>query len=146
ISRTVFSALSGMRLLACLIVAPQRGYDEPAILSYAISSFCPTSADGLQAKMLAAQGLDLDRSTLAFWVGYAAAELMPLYERLKATLLTSAKLAVDETPVPVLDPGRGKTKTGYFWAIARDDRPWGGTDPPAVAYTYAPGRGGEHLE
>src|SRR6201981_3645142 len=47
ISRTVFSALSGMRLLACLIVAPQRGYDEPAILSYAISSFCPTSADGL---------------------------------------------------------------------------------------------------
>src|SRR5439155_16041380 len=48
ISRTVFSALSGMRLLACLIVAPQRGYDEPATLSYAISSFCPTSADGLQ--------------------------------------------------------------------------------------------------
>src|SRR5215831_2878983 len=47
ISRTVFSALSGMRLLACLIVAPQRGHDEPAILSYAITSFCPTSADGL---------------------------------------------------------------------------------------------------
>src|SRR5262249_38396655 len=51
ISRTVFSALSGMRLLACLIVAPQRGYDEPAILSYAISSFCPTSADGLQGRL-----------------------------------------------------------------------------------------------
>jgi transposase len=47
-------------------------------------------------------------------------------------------------PAPVLDPGRGRTKTGYFWAIARDDRPWGGTDPPAVVYTYAPGRGGEH--
>ena len=75
-----------------------------------------------QAKMLAAQGLDLDRSTLAFWVGYAAAELTPLYQRLKANLLSSVKLAVDETPVPVLDPGRGKTKTGYFWAIARDDR------------------------
>jgi transposase len=99
-----------------------------------------------QAKMLASQGIELDRSTLAFWVGYAAAELMPLYERLKANLLASAKLAVDETPVPVLDPGRGQTKTGYFWAIARDDRPWGGTDPPAVVYTYAPGRGGEHLE
>ena len=99
-----------------------------------------------QAKMLATQGIDLDRSTLAFWVGYAAAELEPLYERLKANLLTSAKLAVDETPVPVLDPGRGKTKTGYFWAMARDERPWCGTDPPAVAYTYAPGRGGEHLE
>ena len=90
--------------------------------------------------MLAAQGLDLDRSTLAFWVGYAAAELMPLYERLKAKLLASVKLAVDETPVPVLDPGRGQTKTGYFWAIARDDRPWGGRDPPAVVYSYAPGR------
>jgi transposase len=45
-----------------------------------------------------------------------------------------------------LDPGRGQTKTGYFWAIARDDRPWGGPDPPAVVYTHAPGRGGEHLE
>lgn len=99
-----------------------------------------------QAKMLAAQGLELDRSTLAFWVGYAAAELTPLYERLKAKLLRSVKLAVDETPVPVLDPGRGQTKTGYFWAMARDDRPWGGRDPPAVVYTYAPGRGGEHLE
>jgi transposase len=99
-----------------------------------------------QAKMLAAQGLDLDRSTLAFWVGYAAAELTPLYERLKANLLTSAKLAVDETWVPVLDPGRGKTKTGYFWTMARDNRPWAGADPPAVTYTYAPGRGGEHLE
>jgi len=99
-----------------------------------------------QAKMLAAQGIELDRSTLAFWMGYAAAELMPLYERLKQNLLTSAKLAVDETPVPVLDPGRGRTKTGYFWAMARDDRPFAGTDPPAVVYSYARGRGGEHLE
>lgn len=99
-----------------------------------------------QAKMLAVAGIDLDRSTLAFWVGYAAAELTPLYERLKQDLLASAKLAVDETPVPVLDPGRGKTKTGYFWAMPRDERPWGGTDPPAVVYTYAPGRGGEHLQ
>jgi transposase len=99
-----------------------------------------------QAKMLGAQGLDLDRSTLAFWVGYAAAELIPLYERLKAKLLSSVKLAVDETSVPVLDPGRGQTKTGYFWAMARDDRPWGGKDPPGVVYTYAPGRHGEHLE
>jgi transposase len=48
--------------------------------------------------------------------------------------------------VPVLDPGPGKTRSGYFWAIARDDRPWGGTDPLAVPYTYAPGRGDEHLE
>jgi transposase len=99
-----------------------------------------------QAKMLLSQGIEIDRSTLCFWVGYAAGELMPLYERLKANLLSCAKLAVDETPVPVLDPGRGKTKTGWFWAMARDERPWGGTDPPAVVYTYAPGRGGEHLD
>jgi transposase len=78
-------------------------------------------------------------------VGYAAAELAPLYERLKEHLLSSSRLAVDETPVPVLDPGRGRTKTGYFWTMARDDRPFGGTDPPAVAYTYAPGRGAVHL-
>jgi transposase len=98
-----------------------------------------------QAKMLSMQGIDIDRSTLAFWVGYAAAELAPLYERLKEHLLVSSRLAVDETPVPVLDPGRGCTKTGYFWSMARDDRPFGGKDPPAVAYTYAPGRGAVHL-
>jgi transposase len=98
-----------------------------------------------QAKMLSTQGIDIDRSTLAFWVGYAAAELAPLYERLKAHLLASSRLAVDETPVPVLDPGRGRTKTGYFWTMARDDRPFGGTPPPAVAYSYAPGRGAVHL-
>jgi len=97
-----------------------------------------------QAQMLASQGIEIDRSTLAFWVGYAAAELAPVAERLREILLGSAKIVVDETPAPVLDPGRGRTKTGYFWAIARDDRPWGGSDPPAVVYTYAPGRGAEH--
>ena len=51
---------------------------------------------------------------------------------------------MDETVVPVLDPGRGCTKKGYFWAVARDDRPWAGPDPPAVAYSYAPGRGVVH--
>lgn len=97
-----------------------------------------------QAQMLLAQGIDIKRAILAFWVGYAAAELMPLYLRLRELILGSAKIAVDETVVPVLDPGRGCTKKGYFWAIARDDRPWGGTDPPAVAYSYAPGRGAVH--
>lgn len=93
-----------------------------------------------QAQMLNSQGIAIDRSTLAAWVGYAAAELAPLAERLRERLLASAKIAADETPAPVLDPGRGRTKTGYFWATARDDRPWGGTDPPGVHYTYAPGR------
>jgi transposase len=97
-----------------------------------------------QAQMLLAQGLDIKRSILAFWVGYAAAELKPIYLRLRELILTSGKIAVDETVAPVLDPGRGRTKKGYFWAIARDDRPWGGTDPPAIAYSYAPGRGAIH--
>ncbi len=97
-----------------------------------------------QTQMLAAQGLDIKRSILAFWVGYAAAELKPIYLRLRELILTSGKIAVDETVAPVLDPGRGRTKKGYFWALARDDRPWGGTDPPAIAYSYAPGRGAVH--
>jgi transposase len=97
-----------------------------------------------QAQMMLAQGLDIKRAILAFWVGYAAAELMPVYLRLRELILGSAKIAVDETVVPVLDPGRGRTKKGYFWAIARDDRPWSGSDPPAVAYSYAPGRGAVH--
>src|SRR5258705_9143367 len=97
-----------------------------------------------QAQMLLAQGLDIKRAILAFWVGYAAAELKPVYLRLRELILASGKIAVDETVAPVLDPGRGRTKKGYFWAIARDDRPWGGTDPPAIAYSYAPGRGVVH--
>jgi transposase len=97
-----------------------------------------------QAQILLAQGLDIKRAILAFWVGYAAAELMPVYLRLRELILHSAKIAIDETVVPVLDPGRGRTKKGYFWAIARDDRPWSGSDPPAVAYSYAPGRGAVH--
>src|SRR5437667_3275006 len=97
-----------------------------------------------QSQMLATEGIEINRSTLAHWVGFAAFELRPIYDRLVAILKTSSKLFADETRCPVLDPGRGRTKTGYLWAIARDDRPWGGTDPPAVAYLYAPGRGGEH--
>ena len=98
-----------------------------------------------QSQIIARQGVNIDRSTLASWVGTAAAELEPLYDHLVQQLKSSTKLFADETRCPVLDPGRGKTKTGFFWAIARDDRPWGGKSPPAVAYSYAPGRGAEHV-
>ena len=94
--------------------------------------------------MLRTQGIDIKRAILAFWVGYAAAELKPVYLRMRELILGSGKIAMDETVAPVLDPGRGQTKKGYFWAIARDDRAWSGSDPPAVAYTYAPGRGAVH--
>jgi transposase len=97
-----------------------------------------------QAGILARQGILVDRATLAAWVGTGAAEIVPVVRRMKAILLASARLFADETSVPVLDPGRGKTRTGWFWTIARDDRPWGGPAPPAVVYTYAPGRGREH--
>ena len=93
-----------------------------------------------QAQIYARQGVRLDRSTLADWTGRAAFLLRPIHERLLQTLKASPKLFADETTVPVLDPGRGRTKTGQLWAYARDDRPWGGTDPPAVVYVYAPDR------
>jgi transposase len=96
-----------------------------------------------QAQIYARQGIDLDRSTLADWVGRAAWFLRPLHERLLEHLRSSTKLFADETTAPVLDPGRGRTKTGQLWAYARDDQPWGGTAPPAVAYVYAPDRKSE---
>ncbi|MFG1379836.1 IS66 family transposase, partial [Xanthobacter autotrophicus] len=96
-----------------------------------------------QAQIYARQGIALDRSTLADWIGRAAFLLRPVHERMLAVLKASPKLFADETTAPVLDPGRGRTKTGQLFAYARDDRPWGGADPPAVAYVYAPDRKGE---
>ncbi|MER8873162.1 IS66 family transposase [Mesorhizobium sp. M0814] len=96
-----------------------------------------------QAQIYARQGINLDRSTLADWVGRAAWHLRPVHERLLGKLKSSPKLFADETTAPVLDPGRGKTKTGQLWAYARDDRPWEGSDPPGVAYVYAPDRKAE---
>jgi transposase len=93
-----------------------------------------------QAQIYARQGVELDRSTLADWVGRAAFLLRPVHQRLLGNLKASSKLFADETTLPVLDPGRGRTKTGQLWAYARDDRPWGGTDPPAAVYVYATDR------
>jgi transposase len=97
-----------------------------------------------QAQIMQRQGVILERSTLSFWMGYAATEVAPVVARLREMMLASTRIFADETVVPVLDPGRGRTKQGYFWAMARDDRPWGGSDPPAVVYSYAPGRGHIH--
>lgn len=99
-----------------------------------------------QAQISSRQGIDLDRSTLAAWVGKSGFELTPVYEALMADLKRSTKLYMDETPAPVLAPGRKRTKTGYFWALARDDRPWGDDDPPGVAFIYAPGRSGQYAD
>ena len=99
-----------------------------------------------QAQIYARQGVQLDRSTLADWVGRAAWYLRPLRDHILERLRRSQRLFADETTAPVLDPGRGRTKTGQLWAYARDDRPWGGDDPPLVAYVYAADRKGERAE
>jgi transposase len=96
-----------------------------------------------QAQIYARQGIELDRSTLADWVGHAAWHLRPLHERLLIKLKQRPTLFADETTAPVLDPGRGRTKTGQLWTYAADDRPWGGADPPGVVYVYAPDRKAE---
>jgi transposase len=96
-----------------------------------------------QTQIYARQGVQLDRSTLADWVGRAAWYLRPLRDHVLERLRRSERLFADETTAPVLDPGRGRTKTGQLWAYARDDRPWGGSDPPIVAYIYASDRKAE---
>ncbi|KAB2957250.1 MAG: IS66 family transposase [Rhizobiaceae bacterium] len=98
-----------------------------------------------QAQIYARQGVSLDRSTLADWVGKAAFLLRPVHERLFERLKASDRLFADETTAPVLDPGRGRTKIGQLFAYARDDRTWGGLDPPGVAYLYAPDRKAENV-
>ena len=80
------------------------------------------------------------RSTLAGWVGAACWWLEALYERLARNVFGSDRLFADDTPVPVLDPGRGRTKTGRLWVYAREQRAWGGPEPPAAVYVYAPDR------
>jgi hypothetical protein len=89
-------------------------------------------------------GVDLDRATLADWVAGASALLDPLVSTLGRYVRAGEKLHADDTPVPVLDPGRGKTKTARLWAYVRDDRPARSRDPPAVWYRYSPDRKGEH--
>jgi transposase len=116
---------------------------EPTVAQVLVSKYADHLPLYRQAQIYARQGITLDRSTLADWVGRAAFLLRPVHERLLAKLKMSSKLFADETTAPVLDPGRGRTKIGQLWAYARDDRPWGGSDPPAVAYVYAPDRRAE---
>ncbi|PVH27210.1 IS66 family transposase [Pararhodobacter oceanensis] len=119
---------------------------EGAIAHVLVSKFSDHLPLYRQSQILARSGIDLHRSTLADWVGTASFHLGPVVDRLAEHLKRSSKLFMDETTAPVLDPGRGRTKTGYLWALARDDRGWGGDDPPGVVFTYAPSRGGHNAE
>ena len=97
-----------------------------------------------QSQIYAREGVDLDRSTLADWVGGASTLVAPLVEAIGRHVMDATKLHADDTPVPVLAPGRGTTKTGRLWTYVRDDRPAGSDVPPAVLFRYSPDRKGKH--
>jgi transposase len=125
--------------------APTRPIDggmptEALIVHVVVSKFCDSLPLYRQSQMLARQGVTLDRSTLSNWVGSACWWLTPLYDLVVGTVLSSDKVFADDTTLPVLDPGRGRTKTGHLWCYAVDDRPWRGPSHPAAAYIYSEDR------
>ncbi len=97
-----------------------------------------------QSKAYAHEGIELDVSTLADWVGACAATLMPLVEAIRAHVFAAERIHADDTTVPVL--AKGKTRTGRLWSYVRADRPFGGRDPPAAVFFYSPDRTGAHPE
>ena len=128
--------------------APERpiakGLASPALLAHVlVAKYCDHLPLYRQSQIFARQGVKLNRSTLANWVGGAAWWLEPLRARLAEQVFASGKLFADDTPLPVLDPGRGRTRTGRLWVYARDDRPWAGSDPPAAVYFYSQDRKAE---
>ncbi|WP_299440257.1 IS66 family transposase [uncultured Rhodospira sp.] len=130
----------------------ERGMAGPGLLAHIlVSKYDDHLPLYRQAEILARHGADIPRSTLIDWCGQGVATLRPLIERIKASVLAADRLHADDTPIRVLDPGRRKAtgdepgvKEGRIWAYVHDDRPWGGTDPPAVAYFFSPDRKGEH--
>jgi transposase len=122
-----------------------RGLAGPGLLAHVlVSKFSDHLPLYRQAEIYERSGIDLDRSTLADWVGGSSRLLAPLIDALRRYVLAARKLHADDTPVPVLAPGTGKTKTGRLWTYVRDDRPAGDLSPPAVWFAYSPDRKGEH--
>jgi transposase len=129
--------------------APERPIDggmatEALLVHVLVSKFSDFLPLYRQSEMLKRQGITIDRSTLSDWVGRACWWLRPLYELTLSTVLSSPVLFADDTTLPVLDPGRGKTKTGRLWCYAVDPRTWKGPGHPAAAYIYSENRKGEH--
>ena len=124
-----------------------RGLAGPGLLAHVlVSKYCDHLPLYRQEEMYAREGIELERATLADWVGSASRLLQPLVAALRRYVMSAEKLHTDDTPVPVLAPGNGKTKTGRLWTYVRDDRPAGDTTPPAVWFAYSPDRKGEHPE
>jgi transposase len=122
-----------------------RGMAGPGLLAHVLVS---KYADHLplhrQSEIYAREGVDLERSTLADWVGSASKLLEPLNDALRKHVISADKLHADDTPVPVLEPGKGRTKTGRLWTYVRDERPAGQAAAPAVWFAYTPDRSGKH--
>jgi transposase len=127
-SRTIERGLAGPGLLAHVLVAKYADH-------------CPLFR---QSEIYAREGVELDRSTLAGWVGASSELLTPLVDALRKHVLSASKIHADDTPVPVLAPGNGKTKTGRLWTYVRDERSAGENTAPAVWFAYSPDRKGEH--
>jgi transposase len=122
----------------------ERSYAGPGLLAHTlVSKYCDHIPYYRQSQIYAREGIEIERSTLADWGGAATALLDPLLAALEDYVMAAHKLHADDTPIPVLAPGTGKTKTGRLWAYVRDDRPAGSTDPPAVLFRYSPDRKGE---
>ena len=123
----------------------ERGLPGPALLAHVmVAKYCDHLPLYRQSRIYARQGVDIERSTMVGWVGQGDELLEPLAAALGRYTLGADKVHADDTPVPVLDPGRGRTKTGRLWVYVRDDRPCGSHDPPAVWFQYSPDRGGQH--
>ena len=122
-----------------------RGLAGPGLLAHVlVAKYCDHLPLYRQSGIYAREGVELERSTLAGWVGQCNALLRPLVAALRNHVLAGDKVHADDTPVPVLAPGEGKTKTGRLWTYVRDDRPAGDEAPPAVWFAYSPNRRGEH--
>ena len=123
----------------------ERGIAGPGLLAHVlVGKFGDHLPLYRQSEIYAREGLELERSLLAEWVGSTAALLAPLAEALRAHVFNSAVVHADDTPMPVLAPGNGKTKTGRLWTYVRDERPAAGEAAPAVWFAYSPDRKGEH--
>src|SRR5207249_5631458 len=123
----------------------ERGVAGPGLLAHVlVSKYCDHLPLYRQSEIYAREGVELDRSTMADWVGGCSRLLEPLVEALRRHVMSAEKLHADDTPVPVLAPGQGKTKTGRLWTYVRDDRPAGDHAAPAVWFAYSPDRKGEH--
>lgn len=122
-----------------------RGIAGPGLLAHVlVAKFADHLPLYRQSVIYAREGVELDRALLASWVGAASALLRPLVDAIRQHVLAGTKLHADDTPVPVLAPGNGKTKTGRLWTYVRDDRPAGDNTPPAVWFAYSPDRKGIH--